>query len=1049
MSAISRAKMARLGAAGTIMLLAPLVWGQVGDAGALGRGEQVADPTTTRATVDEGKAIGSPLVYCPADTINNPPIGQPPMFPAEAWLFGVSEAAVDNTQYERFVAVDGPICDVHFWGFNIQGITRRGAPGCVEDPMTFEINFYEDVPARRGALTMPGPLVCSYTVTLSGVDTGLTYGLWPLYAYETQLAPCCDMSTGWVSIQGISDPSCWFYVVSSNDGDGLHWRNSVGSWMLEYWDVAVCLTPQACPPEDGVVCEPQGGDQPVHPPTYWYEVTEPGFCDFHVRVFDPDPCHYSNWVSPAYWLHDVHEVDGAWWASWWDPSGQCLYPVMDCFTFGFDNDSPSVWGDWTITIGNSPDPYDMVQDSSSNHTGEADGYGYRVHVPSGPDPGFKWVQMPDVNETGLDVFASNPFGPRRGVLPVVLADDFACTSTGPLTEVTVWGSWYGDVLPLDDPGAVSFLLSIHEDIPAPTTGGVAGVAIDYSMPGALHCPLMYFEPGSFTVEPCAVELGEGFFWPSDAGGYWEPGADSVCWKYTFPLDETCIQVGTPEQPVVYWLDVQAFPEDSYAQFGWKTSLSHWNDNAVWGDGMDPPTFWRELTYPLYHDFARGPIDLAFAIRSAEPQECAPTPDGDGCLPYACPELDETCQPTCVAYDLATGQSIVTECGCVATDECRVEAEASPSVPCVDPGVASGSELPAEDCAYASPDDVWRIVDGLPPGSTIELDGPITGITCSGLGVPGCTLAIPPGSCEEAGGIWGGHGHCYSASLDVTLTGTGDMAGFNRTMSIPLELNEVHTGPRDRAAPAQSAPAEYMQLYGELYADPDFELLRIVAGSDYGLPCPGHVALVELPTGDFAVDSFFDITYQIEFVGAPGSYLDGLAGVTTDQIRVEMGATIPGCVGGCLSPQTCEEEVVADRDGTLDVCCACTGAMPCGSDTDCVVANDNCCEWDRCGSVTAGFCDPVVAMMYADVAGTSVGSPPNGAVNLTDVLCALDAFGVGNMENCANADVAVVGPADCPSGNGIVNLTDILKVLDAFGAPTSPTATQMCACPLDP
>jgi len=56
------------------------------------------------------------------------------------------------------------------------------------------------------------------------------------------------------------------------------------------------------------------------------------------------------------------------------------------------------------------------------------------------DPGgpFKWVQYPDLSDMGMDVKATGPY---------VLADDFECTQTGPLTQIHIWGSWYHDFLP--------------------------------------------------------------------------------------------------------------------------------------------------------------------------------------------------------------------------------------------------------------------------------------------------------------------------------------------------------------------------------------------------------------------------------------------------------------------------------------------------------------------------------------------------------------------------------------------------------------------------
>jgi hypothetical protein len=111
------------------------------------------------------------------------------------------------------------------------------------------------------------------------------------------------------------------------------------------------------------------------------------------------------------------------------------------------------------------------------------------------------------------------------------------------------------------------------------------------------------------------------------------------------------------------------------------------------------------------------------------------------------------------------------------------------------------------------------------------------------------------------------------------------------------------------------------LQGELFGDPDFCTLRITAGAGNGLPSPGHTTLTRLPSGDFAVDSFFDITYRIEFQGCPGSPLQGMAGDVTGTIRMRTGTT-PGCEGSCNPGETCVEERTVNADGTIQMCCRC-------------------------------------------------------------------------------------------------------------------------------
>jgi len=157
-----------------------------------------------------------------------------------------------------------------------------------------------------------------------------------------------------------------------------------------------------------------------------------------------------------------------------------------------------------------------------------------------------------------------------------------------------------------DPTAVEFTLSFHRDIPAWENPD------GFSIPGP---PLWIYRAlaGQFLVGQWRSGIDEG--WMDPPLSYVFPG-DHVCWLYTFhiPAPEAFFQSGTEMEPIVYWLDVQARPLDLDAVFGWKTSLDHWNDDAVWGQGLEPyfgP--WRELRYPNGHPYAGESMDLAFAL----------------------------------------------------------------------------------------------------------------------------------------------------------------------------------------------------------------------------------------------------------------------------------------------------------------------------------------------------------------------------------------------------------------------------------------------------
>ena len=224
----------------------------------------------------------------------------------------------------------------------------------------------------------------------------------------------------------------------------------------------------------------------------------------------------------------------------------------------------------------------------------------------------KWEQLPDLSPTGMDVDAT--FKHPDDLL--LLADDFLCTETGYITDIHIWGSWMNDHIPyFEDPADVQIKFSIHSDIPdslSPT---------GYSMPGDMLWMKIWI--------PNPNDVEEVYYGPEDwynpALPMWLNDDHNKCYKYNYILDplDYFLQEGTPDEPIVYWLDVQVLPADQNpdCRFGWKTSLDHWNDDAVWVAAEEPYSGdWNELRYPQGHEFEYESIDLAFVINEGEEEE---------------------------------------------------------------------------------------------------------------------------------------------------------------------------------------------------------------------------------------------------------------------------------------------------------------------------------------------------------------------------------------------------------------------------------------------
>ncbi len=209
------------------------------------------------------------------------------------------------------------------------------------------------------------------------------------------------------------------------------------------------------------------------------------------------------------------------------------------------------------------------------------------------------LQPPDTSTTGVDVLAT------AGQPSQIVADDFQVLGS-PITNVVIWGSWLHDVV---DPNT-TFELKFWTDVPS-----VNGPP---SRPGWQAWEMM-FPPGTYTnFGYTFVSGGEWFYAPGITN---IPAGDTQVYQYGFP-----IPLATAFYPYALngtnWLSVTAYPANTNAYFGWKTSIlgTGWNDDSAWSpQTWGPP--WSELLYLPPHPYGfnlypSNSMNQAFAITFA-------------------------------------------------------------------------------------------------------------------------------------------------------------------------------------------------------------------------------------------------------------------------------------------------------------------------------------------------------------------------------------------------------------------------------------------------
>jgi hypothetical protein len=332
--------------------------------------------------------------------------------------------------------------------------------------------------------------------------------------------------------------------------------NSMGDHRV--WQVDFNIDPRVAFRQQGT---------PDNPVTYWLQVNAQTSQSTNSKL---------GWkTSTDHWNDD---------AVWWDWR---IYPA-----------EPMIYRDLRYPPGHPYEPNSIDVAFMIATTAEA-------NEPNGP---IKWLQRPDETREGMDIRCD-----RSDQVPRWLADDFSCTTTGPITSIHLWGSWRDDFVTLIE----WFHLSIHEDLAPYDPCNPHG----YSMPGD-EVWSRYFFRGLFQ-ETLYLDLYPDYeYWFDPYGPFDEPNGDQRIWQYDFYIDpcDAFIQQGDPCQPRIYWLNVYVEMQPTFPppEFGWKTSPWHWNDWAVYWDlNLNE---WAVLWYPDGHSLHGSPVDMAFMITQPEEPE---------------------------------------------------------------------------------------------------------------------------------------------------------------------------------------------------------------------------------------------------------------------------------------------------------------------------------------------------------------------------------------------------------------------------------------------
>jgi len=212
-------------------------------------------------------------------------------------------------------------------------------------------------------------------------------------------------------------------------------------------------------------------------------------------------------------------------------------------------------------------------------------------------------QLPDINETGVDVVAT----------PTCLADDFQSSKTELITDIILWGAWLDDKV-----GPLDLSIAFFSNLPAGTGG------VPYNRPGEL---LWYRSIPAEEIEATGIATSDSPLYEASTSQV--IGATSITIQYEIYVDPC--EAFMQHEDTIYWLSIQRPNVDDGNIFGWKTSFNHFNGAGVFqyvpADDGQPEI--RQLFYPITHQYVGQRMDMAFVIATSVPGPGEGNFDGDG------------------------------------------------------------------------------------------------------------------------------------------------------------------------------------------------------------------------------------------------------------------------------------------------------------------------------------------------------------------------------------------------------------------------------------